>query len=276
MSLPALKWLGGKSPDSPTGTGPWIADLLGEVEGVETYCEPYAGMLGILRQRTPAPNEIVNDIDGRVVNWWRCVRDEGAELSRLISFTPKSVEEHAWAMRAMDDPEETPVRRALAFTIAVQMAPGSRIGAFGISRYYRPWRGALDDGLLRLASRIRDVEITQGEAIPFIERWGRHADAMLYVDPPYQGTYGTGKGKHNAPTAYAAKEDVHLMTALQDAKSMVALSGYGAEWDHLGWEKRTYKTHTPNGSFAEKTPRVEVLWYKNFVPPEQSSLWGRR
>ena len=41
---------------------------------VFTYIEPFAGSLAVLLQKDPMPREIVNDLDGFVVNFWRAVK----------------------------------------------------------------------------------------------------------------------------------------------------------------------------------------------------------
>ena len=48
----------------------------------------FCGMLGVLLQREPAKREIVGDTDGDLVNWWRTVRDQPAELGALLDYSP--------------------------------------------------------------------------------------------------------------------------------------------------------------------------------------------
>ena len=47
------------------------------------YCEPFAGMLGILLNRPKSKIEIVNDLNGDIVSFWRAVRDYPEELERM-------------------------------------------------------------------------------------------------------------------------------------------------------------------------------------------------
>ena len=57
------------------------------------YCEPFAGSAAVLLNRDPAAVETYNDIDGEVVNFFRVLREDPEELTRLIKFTPFSREE---------------------------------------------------------------------------------------------------------------------------------------------------------------------------------------
>jgi DNA adenine methylase len=57
------------------------------------FCEPFGGSAAVLINRPPAPVETYNDLDSEVVNFFRCLRDHGDVLIRLISLTPFSREE---------------------------------------------------------------------------------------------------------------------------------------------------------------------------------------
>ena len=59
-------WFGGKSRAFRE-----VSVVFGDVT---TYCEPFAGSLGILLQRDPVNHEVVNDTDGWLVNFWRAVK----------------------------------------------------------------------------------------------------------------------------------------------------------------------------------------------------------
>src|ERR1051325_7463111 len=54
------------------------------------YCEVFGGSAAVLINRPPASVENYNDLDGEVVNFFECLRDNGKELIRLISLTPFS------------------------------------------------------------------------------------------------------------------------------------------------------------------------------------------
>ena len=55
-------------------------------------------MAGVLLARAPVKTEILNDLNGRVVNWWRAVRDKPEEFGRLLEFTPFSRAEYEWGV----------------------------------------------------------------------------------------------------------------------------------------------------------------------------------
>ena len=78
-----MAYWGGKNPNWKYGTGSWIAEML---PYERLYVEPFAGMLGILLQRKKSPMEVVNDLDGLIYSYWKCVRDYPNELGyKLIN-----------------------------------------------------------------------------------------------------------------------------------------------------------------------------------------------
>lgn len=88
---------------------------------------------------------------------------------------------------------------------------------------------------------------------------------LTYVDPPYANTVGTAG-------AYAHDVDRGALgEVLRVQRGRVAISGYGDEWDHLGWERHERRTNTSLGDLHANTPRVEALW-TNFRPTSQDRL----
>ena len=67
-----LTYYGGKR---GYGKAEWIASFL-PWHSDSCYVEPFAGMAGVLFARQPVKVEVLNDLNQRVVNWLRVVRDE--------------------------------------------------------------------------------------------------------------------------------------------------------------------------------------------------------
>src|SRR5437016_2684503 len=93
---PPLKWHGGKFYIAPK--------IVALMEPHLHYVEPYAGGLAVLLARDPADpqlwkargsshygvSEVVNDIDGRLINFWRVLRDEASfeRFQRIVEAIP--------------------------------------------------------------------------------------------------------------------------------------------------------------------------------------------
>ena len=79
-------------------------------------------MAGVPFARQPVKVEVLNDLNQRVVNWLRVVRDCPEDFGSLVEKTPISRIEYQWALTAMDDESLPPLRRALTFHAAVDQS----------------------------------------------------------------------------------------------------------------------------------------------------------
>ena len=116
--------------------------------------------------------EMLNDLNGRLVNWWRAVRDWPEEFGWLVEQTPRSRDEFRWACAAVDDQALPDVRRALAFHILISqcinagdnsLAGGSWMRGFNpsVGSLYRHRAGEI----AALSERIRDVQLENSDAL---------------------------------------------------------------------------------------------------------------
>ena len=256
-ALSALKYAGGKSgAPGANSAGRWIA---GQLPFSELYFEPFAGMLGVLLQRPKAKFEAVNDINGRLVNWWRCLRDRPDELLRLLAFTPHSRDAFTEAIGKLDDLSLTDVERAAAYgTVLTQSYESSDTTSGGwllrlVSTNVQ--QNKLVRRLFAVAERVADVQIENRDAVQVLDRISKMSNAVVYVDPPYSSV---DLRYYNASPDFAALADV-----LKAQTGRVAVSGYGTEWDCLGWRKSSTEVictvERPQGQSLRKD-RVEVLW----------------
>jgi len=265
-----IPYLGGKSAWQKKGVGKWVASVLPTTTDC-TYVEPFAGMLGVLQARQPSRVEIVNDLDSRIVNWWRIVRDRGFELADKICLTPKSREEYETALRLVDDPD--PLTSAWAVTVVLTQSVRPTLDTSPSS-----WRRRNDLGhhrietgvkfterILWLADRMMNVQIEHKNAVDLLADMADYGHTVIYVDPPYP--------TRKCGAAYAVDIDKDsLQEALTAQTGRVAISGYRDEWDMLGWEKHEYETFSTFGpdTVVEIT---EMLWTNYDAPRVQPKLF---
>ena len=243
--------------------GKWINQFL-PWKWDQIYVEPYGGMSGVLHHREPVKIEIINDLNDRIINWWFAIRDHTDELIRLIKLTPISRTGFNWAKRNLDNPRISPVRRALAYQIVVHQ---SLINGDGhptwvlsfLKNDNKGWYNP-ETRMLALAERMQKVQLENRDAFEILDRTRRFEQALIYVDPPYPSADSGGYRKHLRDV------DVDELTfQLLNQKGLVAISGYGDEWDHLGWTDLQKQhvfcgTHTVNHHNARAGVRVEKLW----------------
>ena len=262
-----LPWYGGKR---GYGKAEWIASFLPHTPD-SCYVEPFAGMAAVLLARAPVDIEILNDANGRIVNWWRIVRDEPEEFGRLIDFSPFSRAEFRWAMANMDNPELTPLRRALAFHVAVEQSVvhcDNRSGGWG--RKITPAVGSVARiraaNIAAIADRLRDVQLECQDACDLLERVKDCDYAVIYADPPYRTA---------DVSAYSVSDlDIGRCAELLAAqRGAVGISGYGDEWDMLGW-RRVERPALRRQIKGNGENRMEVLWLNDKASATRPGLFG--
>src|SRR5262245_31684552 len=82
------------------------------------YVEPFAGGLAVLLAKNPeGVSEVVNDIDGRLMNFWKVLQgvDSYAAFTGVIGAMPFSEQEWRDAGDHLDDSD--PIARAVAFFV---------------------------------------------------------------------------------------------------------------------------------------------------------------
>src|SRR5258706_9289998 len=70
---------------------PWIVGLM---PGHDAYIEPFAGSAAVLLAKKPVRFEVINDLDGQVVNFWRVLRDHTDALVLALARTPYARDEY--------------------------------------------------------------------------------------------------------------------------------------------------------------------------------------
>ena len=263
----SLPWYGGKQGESK---GEWIAGLLPWAWHT-CYVEPFGGMAGVLLARDPVRKEIYNDLNQRVVNWWRVVRQQRQEFGEQVEALPHSRVEFEWAIDRLDDKARTDLERALAFHAVVWMSlPCSdRAHPSQFRRMFSPQSGSTgrwrSERVAALAERMWHVQLECQDACGLMETLVEREYVVMYVDPPY-------RDGHTDTYAVCEVDEARLAALLRQQRGKVAISGYGDEWDHLGWQRHEKKvTFAPMGQhhagMGKGDVRTEVLW-TNFDPVE--------
>ena len=144
-------------------------------------------------KREPVKLEILNDLNDRIINWWRAVRDYPDEFGYLVEHTPLSRAEYAWAVGAIDDLSLPPLRRALAFHICIDQNIGGGDGELSVNhgwaRAFNPAVGSIarhfKAEVAALGERLRYVQLENTDGLKLLERTAGLDYAVVYCDPPY-------------------------------------------------------------------------------------------
>ena len=275
----AFGWYGGKYTHLD-----WLLPLLPQATH---YCEPFGGSAAVLINRTPAPVETYNDVDGELVNFFRVLRNQKEELLEAIGLTPFAREELRVAVNGATEQLSDLERARRFFVRARQVRTGlaqtasegrwahckltSRAGMAGaVSR----WLGSVE-GLAEIAQRVLRVQSENAPALAVIERYDS-PETLFYCDPPYVHE------SRSDTKAYAFEmtdaEHRALAEVLHKVQGKVALSGYHCKlMDDLyrDWtcvESPAKKAHSTNTRPDNiKQDRIETLWINYSLPKGQNN-----
>jgi len=235
------------------------------------WVEAFCGSAALTLAKRKSPIEVVNDIDGEIINVFNQLRNNSEELCRVIALTPYAKGElENSRLKEINDSE---IERARKFLIQAMMAVngifGKERGGFSYSQSYsRNGRDArvnrwynLPERLVEAVERLRDVRIENRDAIELIKMFLKRPATLIYLDPPYFAN----RTKGYAIDAYDEEFHIRLLETALKTKSMIFISGYDNDlYNSLltkknGWSKRTIDTITKDIK-GNDHQREEVVW----------------
>lgn len=230
----------------------------------DNYLEPCFGAGSILACKPPAILESVNDVDGRVVNFFQVLRERPYELLEQINMSPWAEDELKNCMAMAYDPLEDARRFFMACWMNIHgmpipgMAASFRHQKSISGRYATPASDAIDrTDLLAFSQRLKSAQIFNRDAIEMIKKFYEQ-DCLIYFDPPYLEE----TRKRRRGYAFEVTPAWHRLAAywLRQAKGYVVVAGYRSRlyeriYEAYGW-RRVEREQKTNG----KTTAVECLW----------------
>jgi DNA adenine methylase len=275
---PAFAYYGGK-----TGLAQRIVSLM---PAHRVYIEPFAGSAAVLVAKPPSTHEILNDVDGEIVNFFTVLRTRPDDLELACRLTPYSRDEYA-AARAADPDELDPVERARRWWVLSTQSFGqtAKRGTAWCASVQRGSNNARSvwnriGRFAAIAERLGPVVIENRDALEVIARY-QTADAVIYCDPPYLGStrssYADGRRPDGDYPHEFATEAQHraLAELLHTSAAAVLLSGYPSDlYDELyaGWGRRDYQVvrRSSNGRSSGASSHVtECVWINRALPADR-------
>lgn len=186
QSLPIVPWIGGKRR--------LAKHILPLFPAHTCYVEPFCGAAALYFLKTPSKTEIINDINGELVNLYRVVKHHLEEFIRQFKWALVSRQIYKWLQ---DTPEETltDIQRAARFYYLQKQAFGGKVAdhTFGTSTTSAPRFNLLriEEELSMAHLRLSRTLIEHLDWHQCIERYDR-PHTLFYCDPPYWGTEGYG------------------------------------------------------------------------------------
>lgn len=183
---PILRWMGGKSKLAHF--------IISQFPKHTCYVEAFCGGAAILLRKSRSKAEVINDIDGELINLYRCVKYHHAELAKQAVGMLHS----RWMferLKSQSIGDLTDIQRAARYYAINRMAfgGGMKNPSFGYGRSSAPGLSSsrFTQDIAMLSSRLDRVFIEHLHWDNCIERYDS-ANTLVYCDPPYFGTTGYG------------------------------------------------------------------------------------
>ena len=187
MAQPIVPWLGGKRR---------LADrIFPFFDNQHTcYVEPFAGGAALFFLKPPSDVEVINDINGELINLYRVVQNHLEEFVRQFKWALSSRKVFEW-MKATATAPLTDIQRAARFYYLQQSAFGARVESqtYGTATTTPPGLNLLriEETLSAAHLRLANAYIEQLPWAQCVARYDR-PHTLFFMDPPYWQTEGYG------------------------------------------------------------------------------------
>ncbi|OPZ86923.1 MAG: Modification methylase DpnIIA [bacterium ADurb.Bin429] len=186
MSLPIIPWIGGKRR--------LAKHILPLFPAHGCYVEPFCGAAALYFLKAPVEAEVLNDINGELVNLYRVVKFHLEEFVRQFRWALTSRQIFEWTRESPTEPM-TDIQRAARFYYLQKLSFGGKVEhqTFGTATTSPPRLNFLRIEEELSAAHLRLCR-TFIEHLPWQECFRRYdrPHTLFYLDPPYWGTEGYG------------------------------------------------------------------------------------
>jgi DNA adenine methylase len=180
-----------------------------------TYCEVFAGAGWLFFRKEPSKYEVINDLDGELIAFYRVVQNHLEEFLRQFKFVLSSREWFEDYKRQQEAGGLTDIQKAARYYYLQRQCFGGRVRG----RTFGGGTGTLPRiNLLRMEEDLSEVHLRLARVIienldwkEFIKRYDR-PDTFFYLDPPY---YKSPMYKHNFLSLFDYREMARILAGVQ-------------------------------------------------------------
>lgn len=185
---PIIPWIGGKRR--------LAKHILPMFPEHTCYVEPFCGAAALFFMKRPTKVEVLNDINGDLINLYRVVKHHLEEFIRQFKWSLTSRQIFKW-MQITPSETLTDIQRAARFFYLQKLAFGGKVENqnFGTGTTSTPKLNLLrlEEELSMAHLRLSSATIEHQNWEACIKRYDRQ-HTLFYCDPPYWSTEGYGVG----------------------------------------------------------------------------------
>ncbi len=240
------------------------------------YCEPFFGGGALFFAKPKAEVEVINDVNGEVINFFKVLKTKFPALQKEIQATLHSRELYKKSMQIYNNPKSySDIQRAWALWTATNQGFAGMIGSWGFGKTNSKEKAVAakrDNFIKTYEDRLRMVQVENTDALKVIARCNEK-DAFLYCDPPY---IGSDQGHYSG---YTESEYKTLLDALSKYKGKFLLSSYPSKIlsEYIrkqGWRKKEIEKYVAVTKHTDKK-KTEVLVF-NYDPAKMKPMQSKQ
>lgn len=170
---PIVRWPGGKTR--------LLSRLLPLIRPHTLFVEGFAGGAAVTLAKKPSKVEVINDVNGELVNLYRHAQFHLEALIGEVEFTLNSRSD---LDALVEQPGLTGLQQAARYLLRNRLSFGGSGDSFAVSKQAQPSRAAVLEKLRAFSARLDKVAV---ENLPF-ERLFKNYDSpgtFWFLDPPY-------------------------------------------------------------------------------------------
>jgi len=236
------------------------------------YIEPFFGSGAIFWAKPKSKNEVINDLNGSVTNFYYQLKTNFDELQKMIQGTLHSEILYIKAKKMLKDEDCPPLDKAWAFWVGCNMAFGHVLFggfAFGETGSGGSTKNKRDQFTDKFSKRLEHCEIFNRDAVELILLKDSES-TFHYIDPPYvsseQGHYA----------GYTTEDFVKLLDVLKNIKGKFLMSSYPEDVlmkyrKECAWGSKDIKQVVLVSGKREETKYKTECLTMNYAPPNNQA-----
>lgn len=250
--MPVIPWMGGKRR--------LAKHILPLFPAHTCYVEPFCGAAALFFMKEPSKAEVINDVNGELVNLYRVIQHHLEEFVRQYKWSLVSRQIFQW-LQATPEETLTDIQRAARFFYLQKLAfGGKQVGqTFGVRVTSKPSLNflRLEEELSVAHLRLSQVVIEHQDWAKCVNRYDR-AETLFYCDPPYWSTTGYGVDfpfeEYEKMAALARSIKGKMVISVNDIPEMRAV------FDGLRMERVGIKYTVGQSASAETGELIIMNW----------------
>lgn len=229
------------------------------------YCEPFFGGGAVFFAKEPAPLEVINDLNGELINFYKVVKTHFKKINTEIKSSLHCRQHHNEAKIIMNYPQLfDEIKRAWAVWILANQSFASRLDGvwrcdFKNNTTSKRLENKKNQFIKEYAKRLEQVQIENHDALKIIKIWD-NKNTFFYCDPPY---FNSSMGHYKG---YTKQNFENLLEVLSHIKGKFILSSYPSEILEKYIKKNKWFSEKIEGIpfsilIGKKKLKTEVLTY---------------